>query len=136
MSALRASLFSSLVLGANAQPGLTGAPMNQFESYVLALEWQPSWSLDACPNGARPNPALIAHMSSPAGLYAREHLSLHGLWPNYNPMLHAGFSWPQFCDGRGVNYSTCVDHMSDAKCAYVMTGLLLKAVVTETNTSQ
>ena len=41
-----------------AQPGQTGAAKNYFESYVLALEWQPSWSLDACPGGANPNAPL------------------------------------------------------------------------------
>ena len=99
-----------------AQPGQTGAAQNYFESYVLALEWQPSWSLDACPSGANPNAALINFMNSSASTYSRTHLSLHGLWPNYNPILHKGFEWPQFCNGRGFNFSDCVKNMMDEHC--------------------
>ena len=75
---------------APARTGQTGAKAYSFESYVLALEWQPSWSLNACPNGTMPNGALIKHMNSPAGSFARQHLSLHGLWPNYDALKHDG----------------------------------------------
>ena len=93
---------------------------NHFESYILALEWQPSSALDACPGGRRPNAALVKHMDSPAGTFCRQHLSLHGLWPHNDALLHKGFEWPQYCQvlGRQTshNYSTCMKNMSDAKC--------------------
>lgn len=113
-------LVASVVLYTAAlQPGQSGAAINSFESYVLALEWQPSWSLDACPGKPYENAALIAYMNSSASRYAREHLSLHGLWPTYNPMLHAGFEWPQYCKSLtnpALDYSTCAQNMTDAKC--------------------
>ena len=86
-------------VGVGTPPGRTGAPPGDYETYVLALEWQPSWSLDACPGHSGANPGLIQHM---AGAAALNQLSLHGLWPNYDSAKHQGYDWPQFCAVSGA----------------------------------
>ena len=65
------------------------------------MEWQPQWSSDYC------EPALAAHLSPTS--WAATHLSIHGLWPNYNASVHNGYTWPQFCvrDAEGENYTKC-----------------------------
>jgi ribonuclease I len=33
---------------------------------------------------------------------------MHGLWPNYDPTMHDGMDWPQFCvKDNGENYTYC-----------------------------
>jgi len=79
-----------------------GAPAGHYESYVLALEWEPGFSNYEylC------DPAVASHMSPTA--YAAQYLSVHGLWPNYNATLHDGMSWPQYCvKPSGENYQLC-----------------------------
>lgn len=97
-------------------PGQSGAPPAQYEAYVLALEWQPTWSLDACPSGKQENAALIRHFEAAEGAFARTHLSLHGLWPNYTPSMHQGYQWPQFCNVSGVDFPACEAHPQLAQC--------------------
>jgi ribonuclease T2 len=110
-------LLVPLLLGLHHSPGKTGAPAGDYESYVLALEWQPSWSIDACPGGKQQDSELIRAMNSSVGAYARSHLSLHGLWPNYDPALHGGFEWPQFCNVSGQpGYPECQHDPSGPLC--------------------
>lgn len=107
MVLLQASLIPMLI---GSSPGKTGAPPGHYESYVLALEWQPSWSVDACPGRKQQDSELIKAMNSNVGAYARSHLSLHGLWPNYDPAQHGGFEWPQYCDVGGHDFPSCLKH--------------------------
>ena len=86
--------------------GLSGAPAGHYESYVFAMEWQPKWSLAACPGERYADPAVVRAMALP-GAYARANLSLHGLWPNYDPAAHDGFTWPQFCNSTAGDYEEC-----------------------------
>ena len=52
------------------------------------------------------------------GSYGATHLSVHGLWPNFDPAQHGGLLWPQFCVSGTRNYSAACDPgMSDAICA-------------------
>ena len=74
------SLFSNPEMG--AVPG-------NYESYVFALAWQPTRSLDACPGRSNEAPGVIALTTST--------LNIHGLWPKYDPAHHAGHTWPQNC---------------------------------------
>jgi len=76
---LRAILSAAALSAAvTAQTFNDGAPAGDYESYVYALEWQPQWSQPPdC------SPTLAAHLSPTS--YAANHLSSHGLWPNYDP---------------------------------------------------
>ncbi|EOD14673.1 hypothetical protein EMIHUDRAFT_461551 [Emiliania huxleyi CCMP1516] len=88
--------------------GLSGPPPADYTSYVLALEWQPQWSLRACPGSASADPRLIAAMAGSLGAWARQNLSLHGLWPEYtNASAHAGWRWPQWCNASRLDYRVC-----------------------------
>lgn len=88
-----------------------GAPAGHYESYIFALEWQPAWSQ---PPTCETN--LAAHLSPSA--YAATHLSVHGLWPNYDPTLHGGRSWPQFCiRASGEAFTECeADYGAEGYC--------------------
>ena len=44
-------LLVPLLLVLHLSPCKIGAPARDYETYVLALEWQPSRSIDACPGG-------------------------------------------------------------------------------------
>jgi ribonuclease I len=68
---------------------------------MVALWWQPQWSLPPyCYD------ELVAHMTPTS--YASTRLTIHGLWPNYDPSLHNGMSWPQYCTRPdGENYTAC-----------------------------
>jgi ribonuclease T2 len=74
--------------------GCNGAEAGQFQRWVFAFEWQPTWSYDACLDGSTP---LAPWLKS--GTFAASHLSLHGLWPEYYPQGRNGSLWPQFCVG-------------------------------------
>ena len=88
--------------------GLSGPPPADYTSYVLALEWQPQWSLRACPGSASADPRLIEAMAGSLGAWARQNLSLHGLWPEYtNASAHAGWRWPQWCNASRLDYRVC-----------------------------
>ena len=73
----------------------TGAVPGRYESYVFALAWQPTRSLDACPGQSNEAPGVIALTTST--------LNIHGLWPKYDPAHHAGYTWPQNCG----EYQSC-----------------------------
>eukprot|EP00908_Phaeocystis_cordata_P016024 Transcript_27237.p1 GENE.Transcript_27237~~Transcript_27237.p1 ORF type:complete len:354 (-),score=76.72 Transcript_27237:78-1082(-) len=96
--------------------GLTGAPPNDFDYYVLGLEWQPAWALSACPGGHRPNARLVQRLSGESGSYARTRISLHGLWPDYDPPSREGHAWPQWCNtcllAPGAASASCLDFSS------------------------
>jgi ribonuclease I len=103
--------------------GQTNAPPANYSSLVFALEWQPQWSLAACPGAQYQELTLVQKMSEPGGAWARANLSVHGLWPNYDyPSKHAGYSWPQFCDVPGFDYPAC-QHGSAASCGPTAGGL-------------
>ena len=88
--------------------GQDGARAANYSSYVLALEWQPQWSLSACPGAQYADPIVVQATNGEGGTWARANLSLHGLWPNYlNPSDHDGYLWPQFCVADGFDYTTC-----------------------------
>jgi len=103
---MRLSL-AALTLAAGQQ---TGAPAGQFETWVMAFEWQPTWSLADCGKSEE----VINHLSGQA--YANNHLSMHGLWPNYDPAKHSGSKWPQFCKGAQGDFTTCEHSVSDPVC--------------------
>ena len=114
------SLTVALAISAPLQapsPGKTGAQPADYESYVLALEWQPTWSVDACPSGKQADAGLIRAMNGDVGAYARTRLSLHGLWPNYDPVKHGGYDWPQYCNVSGAHFPNCLKDPSGEGCA-------------------
>ncbi len=90
--------------------GQSGAAPGNFETWVLAIEWQPQWSLTACPGGEHSAERVVEHTGAPDGAYARANMSLHGLWPNYEPSLHDGYSWPQYCAVPGGDDFTRCEH--------------------------
>jgi len=73
-----------------------GTP-GDFDYYVFAL----SWSADFC-NGSK-YPGCINPVP-----FARQHLTIHGLWPGYNES-RSGHPWPQCCpnspDGQYFDWS-------------------------------
>jgi len=82
-------------------PWQEGAPSGVFEQWVVALEFQPAWSQGKC------DEAVAQQLS---GSFAATHLSVHGLWPNFEPAQHGGLLWPQFCvaaGSGGANYTSC-----------------------------
>lgn len=107
----RALLIAGAVWSAAAQTFNDGAPAGDYESYVYALEWQPEWSAP---------PECQASLASNLfpDAYAASHLSSHGLWPNYDPDLHGGDNWPQFCVRTdGETFTDCeADYDSRAYC--------------------
>lgn len=101
--------YESFQLHRNNRDWQEGAPAGIFEQWVLALEYQPAWSQGKCADSA-------AHHIS--GSYAANHLSIHGLWPNFDPVMHNGFLWPQYCvsaDGTS-NFTQCDPHMTEDIC--------------------
>ena len=78
---------------------------------VFALEWQPQWS-----QPPECFPTLAQHLSPDT--FAATHISVHGLWPNYDPTLHDGQSWPQFCvRPDGETFTDCeADYSSQPYC--------------------
>ncbi|CAE7589249.1 rna [Symbiodinium natans] len=90
--------------------GETGAPAGRFENWILGLMWQPACSLPDCGSDKR----VLKHLSSSS--YAAEHLSLHGLWPEYDPSLHHNLSWPQFCKGPVGSFEKCEASERDPLC--------------------
>jgi len=68
----------------------------QFDFYVFQQTWPPGF----CMNQAFPG--CLAPTD-----YMTKHLTVHGLWPNYNAP-QSGHDWPQCCDspyGPDVNYT-------------------------------
>lgn len=62
-----------------------GAASGHYEEYVFALQWQPQWITGSdCVEGIAENLASS---------FASTHLSVHGLWPNYNASLHDDLDW-------------------------------------------
>ena len=84
-----------------------GAPIGEFEEYVLALYFQPTWSQGDCQS------AVTQHLN---GSVAAMELSIHGLWPGYDHAKHDGKSWPQFCKNATVDYTPCDPACSEAYC--------------------
>lgn len=68
---------------------LKGAPPGEFETYVLALEFQPQWSQTSCTS-------LVSEKLN-SSVYARTQLSVHGMWPNYERTKHDGYEYPTWC---------------------------------------
>lgn len=68
----------------------SGAKAGDFESYVLAFEWQAQWSQQRCQS------ETARQLSKNEN--AMHSLSVHGMWPNYKPEQHSGHTWPQFCE--------------------------------------
>ena len=69
----------------------TDSPKNPaFGLYVLALSWSPNF----CCSHSKTD-----QCDAMAGSFAATHLTLHGLWPNYNDEQEKQFhaAYPQFC---------------------------------------
>jgi len=98
--------FSTLVAAVGATGGKTGAPAGNFSSWILAMEWQPAWNLQACENTWERS--VIAHTTNTS--WAATHLSLHGLWPNYQE------GWPQYCKGPLGDFTACESHSYSDLC--------------------
>ena len=71
---------------------------------MLALAWEPLWLQGYCASRAD----IVAEMP---GAYFATHLSVHGLWPNYDDAVHPRFDWPEYCKGAatdgGLDYTAC-----------------------------
>lgn len=98
--------------------GHSGVLPGDFEEYVMALEWQPSWSGGDCGGDKQP---VADHTGMPGGSHARQYLSLHGMWPTYAARLakHGGYDWPQFCNATGSggpDFSPCEQDPSLPVC--------------------
>jgi ribonuclease T2 len=67
----------------------------KFSLYMLSLTWAPNF----CP--AHPDKEQCKSMP---GSFAADHLTIHGLWPNYNDKEAAGQpnSYPDFCSPYNV----------------------------------
>ena len=107
---MTAGLFLLGVTATATRPWQEGAPSGVFEQWVVALEFQPAWSQGRCESAT-------AHQLS--GSFGATHLSVHGLWPNFDPAQHVGLLWPQFCvvaGGGGDNYTVCDPAMADPIC--------------------
>lgn len=100
--------------------GRSGAKPDDFDFYVLALAWQPQWARDVCPGGSHPNALLLSKLEGVEGRYARDSLSLHGLWPEFDPAAanRTRFGWPQYCDtcstgtSQTCNFATCQQNVT------------------------
>lgn len=68
-----------------------GAFAGEFETYVLALEFQPQWSQGHCDTLASQK------LDGKGGVFAQTQMSVHGMWPNYDRALHDGYQWPAWC---------------------------------------
>jgi ribonuclease T2 len=102
------ALLISLVLAACHPNGPTPMPEptgGDFGFYLLAMTWAPSF---CCLEPTKQQCTQLA------GSYAAEHLTLHGLWPNFTDEQSRGRprAWPQFCD----RYAHC-EQAEDATCA-------------------
>lgn len=105
-------LLAALVAPSTSIKPRDGAPPGDYDSYVIALEFQPVWSQNHCTEGE-----IVPHLEG--GAYASEYMSIHGLWPNYDPATRGGYTWPQFCDRSGVvagegDYVNCKNSGSPA----------------------
>jgi len=69
--------------------GAAGGP-GEFSLYVLALSWAPEFCAAHGDKGE----------CSPLSDFASTHLTIHGLWPNYDDSQSAsmGCEYPQYCD--------------------------------------
>lgn len=89
-------MASTLVASAampSSRRGKSGVRGGIYDSYILALAWQPQFSYEAC----RSNPLLadktdLLSADSPP----LKSLSAHGLWPEYDA-TSAPYGWPEFC---------------------------------------
>lgn len=77
------ALILALALAAVALPARAQRP-GDFDSYLLALSWSPTYCASQEGQGARPQ-------CGPGRRYA---FVVHGLWPQYER------GWPQHCDTR------------------------------------
>lgn len=90
----------------------TGAPAGDFDSWVLALEWQPAWNSEDCHEASKKQ--VVGHTVNHS--YAATHLSLHGIWPQYSgDRVKEGY--PQFCQGPLGNFTPCATDLGSAVCA-------------------
>lgn len=89
----------------------TGAPAGDFDSWVLALEWQPAWNSEDCSQGTKRE--VVGHTASNS--YAASHLSLHGIWPQYSGVRNAD-GYPQFCQGPFGNFTICATDLGAPVC--------------------
>jgi len=99
------SFLSSVLLTEAGSPGLSGAAKLGFENFVLAFEFQPTWSQGHCSD-------LVTQHLKTHGHFAKTHMSIHGMWPNYLPELHENYSWPQFCE----EFEPCERPSNESQC--------------------
>ena len=77
-----------------------------FDVYLLAQSWAPHF---CCQHADRCHTVPWA--------FSARNLSLHGLWPNYDPLKHLGYEWPQYCnvtghpDGGVWEFAKCVQNI-------------------------
>lgn len=78
-----------------------------FGLYLLALTWAPTF---CCTKGK-----ATEECQASAGSYAADHLTLHGLWPNYSDAEQARIHepYPQFCG----SYSACGGQHPAPQCS-------------------
>ena len=120
--------------------GKSGASPLDYGYFVIALEWQPELLRRACPDGRWPNPLLVQQLSSDSGHYAQTHLTLHGLWPDYDlqsSFAAQGYGWPQWCNTCLANVSAvCTDYSSCERYHDAPHCLPSQATTAAFNTSQ
>lgn len=95
---LRTRPMSALVRAPSAASPPTGAPgpKTAFGLYVLALTWEPAFCCDSPSKG---------QCTGLNGSFGADHLTIHGLWPNYNDQesKEKGEAYPTFCG----DYASC-----------------------------
>jgi ribonuclease I len=92
--------------------GLDGANAGNFDNWVLATSWQSEWMIGDCEN---PHKQTLVDNFSPNS-YGTNHMSLHGLWPNYNSSLRGGYEWPQYCSDNGIDFQNCEKSSNESYC--------------------
>eukprot|EP01065_Artemidia_motanka_P018761 TRINITY_DN2210_c5_g1_i1.p1 TRINITY_DN2210_c5_g1~~TRINITY_DN2210_c5_g1_i1.p1 ORF type:complete len:327 (+),score=48.14 TRINITY_DN2210_c5_g1_i1:91-1071(+) len=76
----------------------TGPAPGNFETYTFALQYTPEFVQGYCTGAVPPNIP---------GSYAETHLTVHGLWPNYDSSKHSGHTWPQWCKRTDADFTKC-----------------------------
>ncbi|OJT18169.1 hypothetical protein BO221_42560 [Archangium sp. Cb G35] len=89
-----------------------------FGQYVLALSWAPSFC------GSNKSHCSLNECKNLSGTFAGNHLTLHGLWPQYtDAQAPSGCSYPSNCPGPAYDPSTLPSDMATYAPAYVLDGL-------------
>uniref|UniRef100_A0A7S4PC36 Uncharacterized protein n=1 Tax=Paramoeba aestuarina TaxID=180227 RepID=A0A7S4PC36_9EUKA len=76
-----------------------GAPAGDFDNWVFATYWEDQWIQSSCSDDF-----LVDHFNATS--YGATHLSLHGMWPNYNYTTR-GYDYPAYCEDGDDDYTKC-----------------------------